>query len=120
MTRNERALREGYEAFNRRDIDTVLAFLHPEIEWIEPQQLPGARTARGHAEVRELLSELFEVWGTSRYQPESIEQDGEDLVATLRVTHRGQESGVVVVALLKHRWTIREGRATRLEQLGDA
>jgi len=120
MTRDERTLREGYEAFNRREIDTVLAFLDPEIEWIEPKGLPGARTARGHDEVRELLEELFEVWGTSSYRPEAIEQDGDDLVATLRVTHRGQESGVVVEALLKHRWTIRDGRATRLEQLGDA
>ena len=39
-----RTLREGYEAFNRKDIPSVLERFDPQIEWTEPG---GGRAAKG-------------------------------------------------------------------------
>jgi hypothetical protein len=45
----ERLLGRIYEAFNRREIDTVLAALHPAVDW--PNGWEGGRVT-GHDEVR--------------------------------------------------------------------
>ncbi|MGC2369567.1 MAG: nuclear transport factor 2 family protein [Candidatus Sulfotelmatobacter sp.] len=45
----ERLLVRIYEAFNRREIDTVLAALHPAVDW--PNGWEGGRVT-GHDEVR--------------------------------------------------------------------
>ena len=33
---NVNLLRQGYEAFNRGDIDSVMGIMDPDIEWQEP------------------------------------------------------------------------------------
>ncbi len=33
---NVNILRQGYDAFNRADIDTVMVLMDPNIEWQEP------------------------------------------------------------------------------------
>ena len=43
-------LTRTYRAFNARDIDAVLAVMHPEVDW--PNGMEGGRV-RGHAAVRE-------------------------------------------------------------------
>ena len=43
-------LRKAYEAFNARDIDTVLNMMHPEVEW--PNGWEGGYV-HGHAGIRE-------------------------------------------------------------------
>jgi hypothetical protein len=49
----ERLLRSIYEAFNRRDIDTVLAAMHPAVDW--PNGWEGGRV-NGCDEVRSYWS----------------------------------------------------------------
>jgi ketosteroid isomerase-like protein len=31
----------GYDAWDRRDIDALLAGLHADVEWLEPPDAPG-------------------------------------------------------------------------------
>jgi nuclear transport factor 2 (NTF2) superfamily protein len=49
MNDRERLIGRIYEAFNRREIDTVLAALHPAVDW--PNGWEGGRVT-GHDEVR--------------------------------------------------------------------
>ena len=42
-------LSAAYDAFNARDIEAILAIMHPDVSW--PNALEGGRL-RGHAEVR--------------------------------------------------------------------
>jgi ketosteroid isomerase-like protein len=50
-------LRRACDAFNRRDIDTVLSLLDPAVEW--PNML-DLTTARGHQAVRDYWERQFE------------------------------------------------------------
>jgi hypothetical protein len=47
-----------YEAFNRRDVDTVLTALHPEVDW--PNGMEGGRLV-GHQAVRAYWKRQFAV-----------------------------------------------------------
>jgi ketosteroid isomerase-like protein len=50
---NVEAVRQGIEAFNRRDLDAFVARLSPDVVWEENPDLPGLREIyRGRAEVR--------------------------------------------------------------------
>jgi ketosteroid isomerase-like protein len=53
MNESEKLLSRIYDAFNRRDIDTVLAAMHPAVDW--PNGWEGGRVA-GHDEVRSYWS----------------------------------------------------------------
>ncbi|MGH9765311.1 MAG: nuclear transport factor 2 family protein, partial [Blastocatellia bacterium] len=50
MNANQDLLSDVYNKFNARDIDAVLAALHPEVDW--PNGWEGGRV-HGHAEVRD-------------------------------------------------------------------
>ena len=49
MTATRVVLERTYAAFNARDIDTVLAVMHPDVDW--PNGMEGGRVL-GHAAVR--------------------------------------------------------------------
>ena len=52
-------IREGYEAFNRQDIPTVLERFDPQIEWIEPG---GGRAPAGmFLGTQEIANKVFAV-----------------------------------------------------------
>jgi ketosteroid isomerase-like protein len=45
---NVEIVRSMYEAYARADFERGLSFLHPEIEFSQPEEEPGAGTYRGH------------------------------------------------------------------------
>jgi hypothetical protein len=45
MNETEALLDRLYDAFNNQDLDTLLASMHPEVDW--PNYLEGGRTPTG-------------------------------------------------------------------------
>ena len=58
MSEHEELLRRAYEAFNARDVDAVLALMHPDVDW--PNGMEGGRVL-GRAAVREYWTRQFEM-----------------------------------------------------------
>lgn len=58
MGKREALLAQLYEAFNRRDIETVISHLHPDVDW--PDQLEHRRL-HGRDAVRDYWREQFKV-----------------------------------------------------------
>lgn len=50
MLTNQEMLTRAYQAFNERDIDAVLQWMHPDVDW--PNGMEGGRV-RGHQGVRD-------------------------------------------------------------------
>ncbi len=95
---NVELVRAGVDAFNRRDLDAVLAFLSPDVVWEENPELPGLREIyRGRTEVREWIDEILEAVETIHIEIVEITELGDDRVFTENVvTGRGTSSGVPV------------------------
>ena len=73
-------LRAAIEAFNHKEMEGFFHLLHPDVEWIETAEYPGAATYRGHDGVRESLAKWWETWGVMTTKVERIVEQGDTLV----------------------------------------
>jgi ketosteroid isomerase-like protein len=98
MSQNVEIARSGLEAFNRHDVDAVVALLSPDVVWEENPVLPGLRDVyHGRAEVREWMAALLEVFENPQVEVVELTALGDDQVfAEAVLTARGKGSGVPV------------------------
>jgi ketosteroid isomerase-like protein len=114
-------VREGYEAFNRKDIPAVLERFDPQVEWFEPGggRAP-AGTFRGAQAVAEqvfsTIPENFEEFGA---EAESFMDAGEHVVVIGRFRGRSK-GGAALDAPFVHVWKMRNGKAARFDNYVDA
>ena len=83
---------QGNEAFNRRDMDTLLALADPDIELISRlAEMEGGGPYRGHDGVRSWLESLLDVSPDFSAELEEVRDLGE--VTLARVRNRGRGLG---------------------------
>jgi len=114
------AVLQGYDAFNRGDLEKALTFFDPEIAWqtwIVPG--PGGATYRGHEGILELWSDARNVFGDFRNVPERIIVAGDKVVAFVAVRGRGKESGAEVEGRIGHVHTFRGDLVVRIDSYED-
>ena len=91
---NVEIVREGFDAFNRRDVDRLVSLCARDCEWLPFRaQLEGI-TYRGHEGVRRFVGDMDEDWATFRIDPVDLRELDERVVAIGQVTGRGPGSGV--------------------------
>jgi len=109
----ELELLEGvYAAFNRRDIETVLAEMHPEVDW--PNGMEGGRVL-GKSAVRDYWKRQFELLNP-RVEPQSFtaEPDGRIAVAVHQVVH-DNAGKLLVDQMIQHVYEFRNGLIGSME-----
>ena len=89
--------RRFVEVFNRRDIDSLIAFCDPGIEFHSAFAAVGGAVYHGHDGVRRWHEDLGEVWGEELVvEVEAYFDLGEDVLAFYVLHGRGRRSGVEV------------------------
>ena len=113
----ERLLTDLYAAFNRRDLDTVLAAMHPDVDW--PNAWEGGRV-RGRDAVRAYWERQFEQI-SSRVDPVgfSDESDGAVLVEVHQVVHDPSSGDLIGDSRVRHRYRFEDGLVIRMDVLED-
>jgi ketosteroid isomerase-like protein len=112
---NRKLLQRFVDAFNRLDVDTVVADLDPDVELHEWPTGPGARSYRGPEGVRQALDTWFEVWESMEVEiTDILEGDGRILV-TLHQRARGRASEVEVEIDSYNVYRFRDGKVTSME-----
>ncbi|WDG27648.1 nuclear transport factor 2 family protein [Streptomyces sp. CA-278952] len=111
----------AYRAFQTRDVEALLATLDPAVEWVHPAGmarygLGGTRV--GHAGVREFLSKVPAVLSGMRLEPLEFLRSG-DRVVVFGVRQVTSLSGHTETLDFVHSWTLRGGRAVRMEDIFD-
>jgi ketosteroid isomerase-like protein len=118
VSSNAETARTAWDAFNRRDYETTLQFIHPELEW-RPAQGPGGPEGsvyRGREEyARWIHEEVVPVWESFRAEELDIRDlpDGRVLILG-HLRGKGRASGVEVSAPFGQIAEVREGMAYRL------
>lgn len=97
------------EAFNRRDLDGMLALTHAEVE-IEPRLVGMEGGYRGHEGVRRWWSDLLEGFPDYTVEVEDVLALGEMTLARVRGRGHGAGSGTLVVEIWWQSATWRDGR----------
>ena len=89
--------RRMLDAFNRGDVDAVIATFDEGCLLEEPREMPDrpSRGFRGHEGIREWMANLRGVAGV-RFEPRSFTASGDAVVSELAAHGQGQGSGVRV------------------------
>jgi hypothetical protein len=119
MNNLERSLVQIYEAFNQRDVDAVLAAMHPGVDW--PNGWEGGRVT-GHDEVRSYWSRQWAVLDPT-VVPISFEHRGDGRIS-VRVHQiiRDLSGNVLNDGEVAHVYTFEDGliKAMDIEPAGQA
>ena len=110
-TSSERLL-AAYEAWNRRDLDGWLAFMHPEVRLENSGLFLGVeRVYLGHDGMTDFWERLHEPWDSFAIDAECIDEGDDVLIATIRFRAKGVESGIDVDMSFAHAIRLRDGLA---------
>jgi ketosteroid isomerase-like protein len=93
-------------------------FIDPEIEWQGPREFPGlADPVYGYEGIARYGAKIAEVLDDYRMVPERfIDADDDRVLVFSREGGRGKGSGAEVVShLTAHVWTLKDGRAIRMQ-----
>jgi uncharacterized protein len=106
---NEQLLRSLYEAFSRRDLDTVRSLVADDIVFHQPGRNPTSGDYQGLDGVLGLLRTLAErSGGTFRSEVHDLLATDQHAVALLRVT---AQRGILTVDVpVVHVWHVRDGK----------
>ena len=117
---HEETIHIAYEAWSRRDIEALLAVVHPDAEArpILGANI-GASVYRGREGLRAWFTDLHQEWETFQTRVTRIDERGERALLTIDVHARGRASGVVIEGDLYHVVEVRDGMILRLEAFQD-
>jgi ketosteroid isomerase-like protein len=95
--KNVEIVRGVLDAFNRGDVEAVVAAFHEDCEIREPPEVPDRRALgfRGHEGVREWMTDLRDVIGVE-FEPRSLTTGGDAVLAELLARGEGQASRVPI------------------------
>jgi ketosteroid isomerase-like protein len=105
-------LRRVYQAFNRREVETVLSAMHGDVDW--PNALEGTRLPSRDA-VREYWRRQFETLDPT-VEPEGFtaETDGR-IAAHIHQVVRDKSGKLLVDQMVDHVYAIRDGLIASME-----
>lgn len=112
MKSDEELLIKTYAAFNNRDIDSVLALMHPEVDW--PNGMEGGRM-QGHGAVRTYWKRQWTIIDP-RVDPVSLTTDhlGRTVVEVHQVV-RDLGGRVLSDRTIQHVYSFRDGLIARMD-----
>lgn len=119
-----RDVRLSLEAYNRRDLDAVVASWDPQFEYCPDEGWVQAGLVepsyRGLGGYRRYIAATAEVWGTENYlnRAELIDL-GDRVVVLAEGWMRGQRSGVSLIQPIALVSTLQHGRAVRHQEYFD-
>jgi ketosteroid isomerase-like protein len=107
-----RDIEQLYAAFNRRDLEAVLARLAPEVRWANGME---GGYVHGRSGVREYWTRQFDII-QSRVEPEQITagDDGRIVVRVHQVV-RSVDGELLADQRVTHLFTFRDGQITRFD-----
>jgi ketosteroid isomerase-like protein len=85
---NVETLRKGYAAVNRGDVEALLAYVHPDVEFTSLIAEAEGETFRGHDGVRRWWREVVLQLGGLRGEPEEVRDLGDAVLVRVAGTYR--------------------------------
>ena len=90
-----------------------------EIAMVESKTLPGAVEAYGIDAVRRYIESFAKYWEDIRFEPQEYIDAGDQVIVTARLLGFGKHSGVAVERTWSYVWTVRDGKALRMDEYAD-
>jgi ketosteroid isomerase-like protein len=113
--------RAMFAAWNDGDIDRMDEFWAEDGDWIwdDPPEFPDAQRLRGRDAVQARFREVAELLGTLRVEFDALEKIGDVVLAEVRLTGAGAQSGIPVEAAGFHVIRFENGRVRWYRSFAD-
>lgn len=113
---NVEIVREGYEAFNEREFDSVLEMFDEDLEWVEPEGWPYGGTYHGpDAVVEQVFTLALADNEDFKAVPDRIIDGGETVVVVGSFRGTVAETGNSFDLPFAHIHDMKDGRITRTQ-----
>jgi ketosteroid isomerase-like protein len=106
--------RDGYDAFNRGDFETVLRNFDPDFEGYDREEIPDPRHSEGLEGALEAFANMVELFDEYEIVPVEFVEGEEHVVVVARQRGRGRASGAQVEDDIVHVWTVKDGKVLGL------
>lgn len=111
--------RAGVEAYQRGDIEAVVALIHEEGEIFLPPELPNSGTYRGRDGFLTWLAHWLDAWEDFSIELRDPKPVGQrHVVATMHQSGRGKGSGIAVEMDIAYMWEVRDGKIAAMHLYG--
>ena len=117
---NVEIVRRWYDAYNERDLDTLLELMHPDID-ATSAGMSGVEGSShlGHHGMRRYFADLWETWEDPCVNVEHLLDRGDDVVMLGSTGGRGRLSGMEVVERVSTVVTVLDGAIVRYRTFRD-
>jgi ketosteroid isomerase-like protein len=117
---NVQMLRRGFDAYNRGDVDAVVADFASDCEYVASGALPGGRGVyQGPEGYKQFIGWLRDEFEDARLDVNDVIDAGDRVLASLTLRGRGRQSGAATSWDVWQVWTIRDGRIVRGQAFTD-
>jgi ketosteroid isomerase-like protein len=93
---NPELVRKHYAAWSRGDIESAAEVFAEDVEWHGHPRLPEPGPYRSRDEVKRWMAQFREAWGELEADPVELIEAGDSVVALVRMSGRGRDSGLEV------------------------
>ena len=107
---NIELVRRGYEAMRRRDVDELLGYCDPDIEFVSLVGEVEGEVYRGAEGVRQFFRDLLGVWEVWDVRPERFESARDAVLVTGSSGLRGKGSGLEMTVDWGQVFRLRDGK----------
>jgi ketosteroid isomerase-like protein len=108
---------KSYRAYARGDIDQAVVPLHPDVEWIEPEEFPDGGRRKGPTAVAEYLRNSRARWSELVSKP-TPHRRGDDIVIIHQVCGRLTDGSPYEVTVADV-FTVQHGQVVRMKAYAD-
>jgi ketosteroid isomerase-like protein len=106
------------DAWNRQDIEAMLALADPQIEYVNAPAAVEPGTRRGHDELAAVARTQWESLPGAHQEIDRLHDRGDEIISVGRVSRLMPGSDARLGNPILLSWKIRDGRITRIEVLG--
>ena len=112
-------VRAGFEALSEQGVEGLIPLIHPEFEVTTPPDLAAEPdTYRGPDGVRRYFASFYDAMDEIRFEPRDFLAAGGRVIVPVTLTARGRTTGLEARQEFVMAWTLRDGKATRVEIFG--
>jgi ketosteroid isomerase-like protein len=116
---NVEIVRGAIDAWNRQDVDGILAVTKPEAEYVNAPEAVEPRTRRGHDELVAVVRTQWEALGPgARQEIDRLHDRGDEIISQVRASRTIPGSVDRIEIRILASWQIRDGKVSRVEILG--
>jgi ketosteroid isomerase-like protein len=116
---NVEIVKQGYEAWNRRELDAVLENFDPGVEWWDRGDSFHATVRRGHDGLMAGWAEIAEAFSDFRMEPKEFIDVGDYVVVPVHRVGTGRGSGALIEEDEVHVFRMHEGKTVELREYAE-